>query len=175
MARARAPLLVLIGGIIALAGIACAATPEEQVLTRFFEASRALDSTALSRLATVTFNPRIDGSIQLFSIEDRSPEQRVSATDQERDAATRSLSAATGEEVDFASAAVDIVTRQVTLKADVRSPEGVVAPGVFNVTLRRAIAIQKNGATIEGRWIVTRLQRAPDARTSRAASSVPRS
>jgi hypothetical protein len=67
------------------------------------------------------------------------------------------------------------VTRQVTLKADVRSPEGVVAPGVFNVTLRRAIATQKNGATIEGQWIVTRLQRAPDARTSRAASSVPRS
>jgi hypothetical protein len=68
MARARALRLVLIGVIIALAGIACAATPEEQVLMRFFEASRALDSTALSRLATVTFNPRTDGSIQLFSM-----------------------------------------------------------------------------------------------------------
>ena len=50
MARARAPRLVLMSVVISLTGIACAATPEEQVLTRFFEASRALDSTALSRL-----------------------------------------------------------------------------------------------------------------------------
>jgi hypothetical protein len=159
---------------ISLTGIACAATPEEQVLTRFFEASRALDSTALSRLATVTFNPRTDGSIQQFSVAERGSEQRAPITDQEREAASRSL-AATGQDVDVSSAAVEMVTRQVTVQADVRSPEGVVAPGMLTVTLRRAIATQKNGPTLEGRWIVTRLQRAPDARTSRGASSAPRS
>ena len=165
----------VVTALSALCFTACAASPEEQVLTRFFEASRALDSTALSRLATITFNPRIDGSIQLFSIAERGPEQRVAATDQDWEASKRSLDAATGQEIDVANAAVEIVTRQVTLKADVRSPEGVVAPGVLTVTLRRAIATQKSGATVEGRWIVTRLQRAPDARTSHAASSVPRS
>jgi hypothetical protein len=175
MARARAPRLILISIIIALAGIACAATREEQVLTRFFEASRALDSTALSRLATVTFNPRTDGSIQQFSIAERGPEQRSRITDREREAASRSLNAAAGQEMDVSSVAVDMVTREVTVKADVRSPEGIVAPGMLTVTLRRAIATQKNGATVEGRWIVTRLQRAPDARTSHAGSSVPRS
>ena len=172
-AGARSRCLVV--ALSALSVTACASTPEEQVLTRFFEASRALDSTALSRLATVTFNPRTDGSIQLFSIAGRGPEQHVAATDQDREASTRSLSAATGQEVDVANAAIEIVTRQVTLKADVRSPDGVVTPAVLTATLRRAIATQKTGATVEGRWIVTRLQRAPDARTSHAASSVPRS
>jgi len=163
---------VMVVGTLCL--IACTVSPEEQVLTRFFEASRALDGTLLYRLATVALNPRTDGSIQTFTISKRSAAERGPLSESHRDAALRSLSAANGRSVDLAAMSVEIFTRQVTVEADLRTPDGVVRPASLVVTLEKAIATQ-GGSVVEGQWIVTRLQRAPDARTSRAASSAPRS
>ena len=153
---------------------ACAASPEEQVLTRFFEASRTLDHTILSRLATVTFSPRVDGSVQTFSIVERHSEEKGPLVDSRREQAIRSLSASTGETVDLTGASVEMITRQVTVDAALRTPDGVVAPTALLVTLEKALRT-KGGSVVEGQWIVTRLQRAPAARTSHGASSVPRS
>jgi hypothetical protein len=165
------------GGIIALGTvcvIACAVSPEEQVLTRFFEASRALDSTQLYRLATVTLNPRLDGSIQTFSIAQRRGDEKGPLVDSRREQARRSLIASGGRDVDFTRTSIEMITRQITIDADLRTPDGTVRPAVLFVTLEKAVATT-SGSVVEGQWIVTRLQRAPDARTSRGASSAPRS
>jgi hypothetical protein len=154
--------------------LACAVSSEEQVLTRFFEASRALDSTRLHNLGIVIFNPRVDGSVQTFSIAQRRPDERGPLVDSRREQARRSLIAASGEDVDLGGKSVEMITRQVTIDANVRTPDGAVRPAVLLVTLERAIATV-SGSVVEGQWIVTRLQRAPDARTSHATSSAPRS
>jgi len=165
------------GGIIAVGTvcvIACALSPEEQVLTRFFEASRALDSTQLYRLATVTLNPRLDGSIQTFSIAERHADEKGPLVDSRREQARRSMIASGRQDVDLTNASVEMITRQITIDANLRTPDGTVRPAVLFVTLEKAVATT-SGSVVEGQWIVTRLQRAPDARTSRGASSGPRS
>ena len=163
-----------IGIVAAFCLAACAVSPDEQVLTRFFEASRTLDHTLLARLATVTLNPRVDGSIQTFSIAERRDDEKGPLVDSRREQARRSLAASSGQDVDFTGTAVEMITRQLKVEADLRTPDGVVRPAALVVTLEKAIAT-KSGSVVEGQWIVTRLQRAPDARTSHAASSVPRS
>ena len=45
-------------------------SPEEQLLGRFFEASRLHDTTSVARLSAVTFNPRIDGVVGDFEVVD---------------------------------------------------------------------------------------------------------
>jgi hypothetical protein len=53
----------------ALAGIACGVlSPEEQLLTDFFEASRVYDVSVMSRLSAVPLNPRTDGIVDSFEI-----------------------------------------------------------------------------------------------------------
>ena len=128
MSRSRAGLLTGASCAAVLCLTACAATPEEQVLTRFFSASRALDRTALSNLATVTFSPRTDGSVQTFTVAERGAEQRGALTEPHREEARRSLSAASGQDADPGTP-VELITRQMTIEADVRAPDGAVAPG----------------------------------------------
>ena len=154
--------------------IACAVSPDEQVLTRFFEASRALDGTQLYRLATVTLNPRLDGSIQTFSIAERRADEKAPLVESRREQARRSLIASGGQDVDLARSTVEMITRQITIAADLRTPDGTVRPARLFVTLEKAVATT-SGSVAEGQWIVTRLQRAPDVRTSHVGSSVPRS
>jgi hypothetical protein len=45
-------------------------SPEEQLLMRFFEASRLHDTTMVATLSTVTFNPRTEGVVEDFDVED---------------------------------------------------------------------------------------------------------
>ena len=44
-------------------------SPEEQLLTAFFEASRAYDTSVASKYAAVIFNPRTDGIVESFDVE----------------------------------------------------------------------------------------------------------
>ena len=57
--------------VLLLAFIAAcrAASPEQQQLIEFFQASRLNDLTVVANMATVTFNPRTDGSVQHFDVE----------------------------------------------------------------------------------------------------------
>jgi hypothetical protein len=43
-------------------------TLEEQLLQRFFDASRLYDMAAVEKVATVAFNPRIDGVVEEFTV-----------------------------------------------------------------------------------------------------------
>lgn len=44
-------------------------SPEEQLLTDFFEASRLYDTAAMARLSAVPLNPRTEGIVDAFDIE----------------------------------------------------------------------------------------------------------
>src|SRR5215216_1878102 len=56
--------------ILTLLAVGCGVlSPEEQLLTRFFEASRLHDTTVVARMSEVMFNPRVDGVVQDFRIE----------------------------------------------------------------------------------------------------------
>ena len=71
-----------------LLGVACTAiacgvlSPEEQLLTRFFEAERVYDTTVMARLSAVPMNPRTDGIVDAFRIRavDRGDDQHERVT-----------------------------------------------------------------------------------------------
>ncbi len=56
---------------------------EEQVLLRFFEASRVYDKAALEKVATVAFNPVTDGIVDDFAVAgvEESADRRVVTVD----------------------------------------------------------------------------------------------
>ena len=69
--------------VAAIAGTACGVlSPEEQLLTDFFEASRVYDTAVLARLSAVPLNPRTDGIVDAFDISgvDRSDNQMERVT-----------------------------------------------------------------------------------------------
>ena len=82
---------------------------EEQILDDFFAAARLHDTSALSRVATVDFNPRTMGVVHEYEI-----------------AAVEVSAAGTGGE-----------TRHVVLAAQLRRPEGEVVPTTLAATLER--------------------------------------
>ncbi len=51
-----------------LALVNCSTSVEQQQLTRFFDACRLRDLTALSKLSTVVFEPAVDGIVTGFEI-----------------------------------------------------------------------------------------------------------
>ena len=55
---------------MACLAVACGVlSPEEQLLTDFFEASRLYDTSVMARLSAMPFNPRNDGIVDSFEIE----------------------------------------------------------------------------------------------------------
>ena len=69
--------------VAAAAGTACGVlSPEEQLLTDFFEASRVYDTAVMARLSAVPLNPRTDGIVDAFEIRgvDRSGNQMERVT-----------------------------------------------------------------------------------------------
>jgi hypothetical protein len=58
----------MILALLALTAVACGHAAERRLLTQFFAASRLRDLTALSKLATVVFEPLSDGVVTDFDI-----------------------------------------------------------------------------------------------------------
>jgi hypothetical protein len=54
---------------------ACSVPPEQPIIGDFFAASRLRDTTALAKFATVVFEPRQQGIVASFDIEQVSPER----------------------------------------------------------------------------------------------------
>jgi len=71
-----------------LLAVACTAvgcgvlSPEEQLLTDFFEAARVYDTSVMGRLSAIPMNPRTDGIVDAFTIRgvDRADDQRERVT-----------------------------------------------------------------------------------------------
>ncbi|HVC21401.1 MAG TPA: hypothetical protein VNE16_15110 [Vicinamibacterales bacterium] len=66
-----APAFMAIGLLVT----ACSSHPEQPILQQFFTASRLRDSQTLANFATVTFDPKTQGSVNSFSITSVSPVQ----------------------------------------------------------------------------------------------------
>ena len=95
----------------------CSAHPEEPLLERFFEASRLRDRTALQSISTVIFEPRDDGIVTRFDITNVTQEERGEGT----------------------------ATKNVTLKAPVKLPDGRILQKTLTVTMEKR----------SGNWLVT--------------------
>lgn len=102
---------------------------EEQTLRRFFEASRARDNTLLAKVATVGLNPVTEGTVRDFEV--------IAIAD-----------AQTGK---------NIITKSVTVKAQLRTPSEETVSRVFVFTLQRA-GDKPEGATTGGAWTITALR-----------------
>jgi hypothetical protein len=67
------PLALLLSAAVVTA--ACSVPPEQPIVADFFAASRLRDTTALARFATVVFEPREQGVVASFEIEQVLPER----------------------------------------------------------------------------------------------------
>lgn len=228
----RHPFVILFALVLVSCG---GSSPEQQLLTNFFRASRVRDNATLSNIASVQFNPRTDGSVQDFKVTNVGPEQRrtlqiqqtldevteaqqaetefakrkkdyqtanmpalqrVSTSQREKKPITgkdaevlaawtkisdeelatkkRSSQARTKAkdessiaigsltppgrpDVDVKGMDVEVVSKDVTVEAEVKSPEGQTTQKTLVFTFQRAIG-KKDGQTTEGRWIITGLQ-----------------
>ena len=66
----------VIVGCALLVVAACSSPPiEQQVLTTFFRAARVRDNTAVASISAVNFDPRTDGSVQNFTIDNIGAQQ----------------------------------------------------------------------------------------------------
>lgn len=61
-------LLLVVLALAALPLAACSSPPEQQLLTKYFAASRMRDNTTLQNFATVSFSPTTEGVVQKFKI-----------------------------------------------------------------------------------------------------------
>jgi hypothetical protein len=70
--------LLLIPATLLVVG--CSRPPEQQFLTLFYRASKARDNTTVGRMSAVMIDPRTQGTIEDFSIENVGAEQRTPLT-----------------------------------------------------------------------------------------------
>ncbi len=77
MRKAAAALLLVPSTLIV---ISCSRPPEQQFLTQFFRAARGRDLTTAGRMSAVMIDPREQGSVDDFSIENIGAETRTPLT-----------------------------------------------------------------------------------------------
>lgn len=75
----------------------------------------------------------------------------------ERSQAVSSLTPPGQPDVDVSNMDVELVTKEVTVNAQVRTPEGQTMPRTLVFTFQRAVG-SAGGQTREGRWLITGLQ-----------------
>ena len=78
MRKVVAAALLVIPSVLFVIG--CSRPPEQQFLTQFFRASRGRDNTTVGRMSAVTIDPREQGTVEDFSIENISAETRTPLT-----------------------------------------------------------------------------------------------
>jgi hypothetical protein len=68
-----------------------------------------------------------------------------------------SLSAPGRPDIDVSGMTVEVLTKQVTVNAQVKTPDGQTTPKTLIFTMQRAVGT-KDGQTTEGRWLITGMQ-----------------
>src|ERR1041385_1799619 len=112
-------LLLAVGLSCPLLDACSSASTEQQVLINFFRAARLRDNTTLANMAAVSFDPRTDGTVQNFTIAKIGGERRTTLTS-ERATAVESLTPPGQPDIDLSKLKVDVISEDVTVKADVR-------------------------------------------------------
>ena len=77
MSKVAAALLLVPATLLV---VSCSRPPEQQFLNQFFRAAKARDNTTAGRMSAVMIDPRAQGSVEDFSIENVSPETRTPLT-----------------------------------------------------------------------------------------------
>ena len=60
--------------------VGCSKPPEQQFMTQFFRASKARDNTTVGRMSAVEIDPRVQGTVEDFSITSIGEETRTPLT-----------------------------------------------------------------------------------------------
>src|SRR6476620_5085169 len=129
--------------------------PEEK---RTLQLQQTLDEVAQAQQAETEFAKRKkeyqDANLPAL--------QRVSSSQREKKPIT-------GKDAEVLAAwnkisAEELITKQVTVDAQVKSPDGQTTPKTLVFTFQRAIG-KKDGQTNEGRWIITNLQQGSAPKT----------
>ena len=129
----------LLVSLTTLAVIGCSTATEQSIVSQFFAASRLRDTTALKNMATVVFEPRTQGIITSFEI--------TNVVSHWKDG--------------------ELVSKDVSISAPVKLPNGQTAQKNLIVTMQRAVL--KGDKDITGRWIITAI------RDASGSASTPRS
>jgi len=132
----RAPRLVPLLSAVALAA-GCSVPPEQPIIADFFAASRLRDTTALARFATVVFEPRDQGIVASFEIENVSAERTAG----------------------------DMRVKDVLVRAVVRDREGRSGERRLAVTLQKRRSAD-DPHPLYGGWIVTAVRDAEGSRAA---------
>jgi hypothetical protein len=216
---------------LALAGPGCGGAPEYQLVNQFFRSSRLADTMTLGNIATVSFDPKKDGTVESFSIVSVTPEQTrelkmveyakalkdAQAKDAElskemkayQDANTEAIDRVlkaeaknariTGRDAqvqaewmkwreqqkahskevsnarqkladerrvaelsiqdrDVTTYAGSESTKEVTIDANVRTPEGTSVKKTLVLTMQRVVLKDETGQDITGKWMFTKLE-----------------
>ena len=106
-------------------GFGCSVPPERVLLGEFFAASRLRDLTALAKLSTIVLEPREQGTISDFELQSIGP-VRQDGSD---------------------------LTKDVTVVAPVRTPQGATVERTLVVTLRRPAKLPED-RPLYGGWKV---------------------
>jgi hypothetical protein len=131
---------------------ACSTGPEEAILSSFFAAARLRDSTALASIAAVGFEPNEQGVITSFTIASVSPGRRRPLTDRR----IAELSVESPHPADPGTYNGEMETKDVTIAAPVRRPNGQISDRRLVVTVERAIL---TGETeIVGHWVISQIK-----------------
>ena len=97
-----------------------------------------------------------------LAVKKRSSAARAKVTS-ESSLAIGSLTAPGRPDIDVKGMDIEVVSKQVTVNAQVKSPDGSqTTPKSLVFTFQRAIG-KKDGQTNEGRWIITGMQQGPSA------------
>ena len=142
--------------------VACSSPPEEAVLEQFFAAARLRDNTALASFATVTFEPHIDGIVTEFDVTQVTAETRRAFTrrasgeareEAKTNALILELSMNVRPDVDITKYDGQIGSKDLTIEAPIRLPDGRIVQRMLIVTMQHAVL--KADREMVGRWIIT--------------------
>jgi len=102
-------------------------------------------------------------SVEELATKKRSSQARTKARD-ESSIAIGSLTPPGRPDVDVKGMDVEVISKQVTVDAEVKGPDGQTTPKTLVFTFQRAVG-KKDGQTTEGRWIITGLQQGSAPKT----------
>jgi len=80
MSRPNSRWLIVPALVLAVVAVACGGGEEKTLLTKYFMASKVSDNMTLSNIATVAFDPKVDGQMMSFSVVSVSPDKAEALT-----------------------------------------------------------------------------------------------
>jgi hypothetical protein len=149
--------------VLSLSG--CAGDAEKLVLLDFFGAARLHDRTALAALATTDFAPNLHGVVLRFDVLSVSSVRRRALSSDSEDGTLARISLAHVQPTGLNPPAPEgqRLTKDVTIDATIRRPDGETVKREIVATLERAVF--GTGQAVSGRWVVTGLaDRGPSRR-----------